>query len=36
MKDEQACEQLSEQVLREVVADKGYHSNEVLTGAAPA
>jgi transposase len=30
MKDEQACEQLSEQVLREVVADKGYHSNEVL------
>lgn len=30
MKDEQACEQLSKQVLREVVADKGYHSNEVL------
>ncbi len=30
MKDEQACQQLSEQVLREVVADKGYHSNEVL------
>ncbi len=30
MKDEQACELLSEQVLREVVADKGYHSNEVL------
>jgi len=30
MKDEQACEQLSEEVLREVVADKGYHSNEVL------
>lgn len=31
MADEQACEQLSEQVLREVVADKGYHSNDVLT-----
>jgi len=30
MKDEPACQQLSEQVLREVVADKGYHSNEVL------
>ena len=30
MKDETACGQLSEQVLREVVADKGYHSNEVL------
>jgi len=30
MKDEKACEQLSEQVLREVVADKGYHSNAVL------
>ena len=30
MKDEQACEKLSEQVLRETVADKGYHSNEVL------
>jgi transposase len=31
MKDQQACGKLSEQVLREVVADKGYHSNEVLT-----
>jgi transposase len=30
MKDEKACVQLSEQVLRESVADKGYHSNEVL------
>jgi transposase len=30
MKDDQACKQLSEQVLREVVADKGYHSNAVL------
>ena len=30
MKNEKACEQLSEQVLREAVADKGYHSNEVL------
>ena len=30
MKDEPACQQLSEQVLREVVADKGYHSNAVL------
>jgi transposase len=30
MKDETACEALSEQVLREAVADKGYHSNEVL------
>jgi transposase len=30
MKDEKACKQLSEQVLREVVADKGYHSNAVL------
>jgi transposase len=30
MKDKQACQQLSEQVLREVVADKGYHSNAVL------
>src|SRR5205085_4690177 len=30
MKNEKACEQLSEQVLREVVSDKGYHSNEVL------
>jgi transposase len=30
MKDDQACEKLSEQVLREVVTDKGYHSNEVL------
>jgi transposase len=31
MKDEAACEQISEQVLREIVGDKGYHSNEVLT-----
>jgi len=31
MQDEKTCENLSEQVLREVVADKGYHSNEVLT-----
>jgi len=31
MKDDRACQQLSEQVLREVVADKGYHSNAVLT-----
>ncbi|MBX3396690.1 MAG: transposase [Phycisphaerae bacterium] len=30
MADEKACEQLSEQVLKEVVADRGYHSNEVL------
>ena len=30
MKDDKACGRLSEQVLREVVADKGYHSNEVL------
>jgi transposase len=30
MKDETACEQLSEHALREVVADKGYHSNAVL------
>ena len=30
MKDDQACKQLSEQTLREVVADKGYHSNAVL------
>jgi transposase len=30
MKDQTACKQLSEQVLREVVADKGYHSNAVL------
>jgi len=30
MKDDQACQELSEQVLREVVADKGYHSNAVL------
>jgi transposase len=30
MKDETACGQLSEQVLREAVADKGYHSNAVL------
>lgn len=31
MKDEAACEKLSEQVLTEAVADKGYHSNAVLT-----
>jgi transposase len=31
MADEDACEQLSEAVLSEVVADKGYHSNAVLT-----
>jgi transposase len=30
MKDDAACAQLSEQVLREVVADKGYHSSAVL------
>ncbi|MBK8269282.1 MAG: hypothetical protein IPK83_13640 [Planctomycetes bacterium] len=30
MKDEAACEELSEQVLAEAVADKGYHSNDVL------
>jgi transposase len=30
MEDEKACQELSEQVLREVVADKGYHSNAVL------
>lgn len=30
-KDAEACGQLSEQVLKEVVADKGYHSNAVLT-----
>lgn len=29
--DAEACGQLSEQVLKEVVADKGYHSNAVLT-----
>lgn len=31
MADADACEQLSEAVLSEVVADKGYHSNAVLT-----
>lgn len=31
MKDEAACEQLSKHVLTEAVADKGYHSNAVLT-----
>jgi len=31
MKDAAACQQISEQVLTEVVGDKGYHSNEVLT-----
>jgi transposase len=30
MKDDQTYNELSEQVLREVVADKGYHSNAVL------
>jgi transposase len=30
MTDEVACENLSAQVLREVVTDKGYHSNAVL------
>jgi len=30
MQDEAACQQISEQVLCEVVGDKGYHSNEVL------
>jgi len=32
MTDEAACENLSEQVLREAVTDKGYHSNAVLKG----
>jgi transposase len=31
MKDEAACDQLSKQVLKEIVADKGYHSDKVLT-----
>ncbi len=31
MKDPQACDALNEQVLTEVVADKGYHSDKVLT-----
>lgn len=31
MKDAAACDQLSEHVLTELVADKGYHSNAVLT-----
>lgn len=31
MMDTEACERLSEQVLTELVADKGYHSNAVLT-----
>jgi transposase len=30
MEDEKACKNVSEQVLGEVVADKGYHSNAVL------
>ena len=30
MEDEKACAELSEQVLGEAVADKGYHSNAVL------
>ncbi|MEK7757165.1 MAG: transposase, partial [Planctomycetota bacterium] len=35
MEDEKACQELSEQVLREVVADKGYHSNAVLKDPCP-
>ena len=31
MEDEASCDKLSEHVLSEVVADKGYHSNAVLT-----
>ena len=31
MKNETAAEQIHEQVLTEIVADKGYHSNAVLT-----
>lgn len=31
MEDEKACSQLSLQVLKEVAADKGYHSDAVLT-----
>ena len=31
MKDAAACDRLSERVLSELVADKGYHSNAVLT-----
>ena len=34
MKDAAAAEQLNEQVLKELVADKGYHSNAVLTDCA--
>ena len=34
MKDAAACDQLSEHVLSELVADKGYHSNAVLTDCA--
>jgi transposase len=32
--DEEAAEQLGDEVLSEIVADKGYHSNAVLTGRA--
>ena len=35
MKDEKACAELSEQVLGEAVADKGYHSNPVLKDPCP-
>jgi transposase len=30
IEDEKACEALSDQILAEIVADKGYHSNAVL------
>lgn len=33
--DEQAGRHLSKQVMAEAVTDKGYHSNEVLTGVGP-
>lgn len=36
MQDEKAGAQVSEAVLREVVADKGYHSHAVLTGRREA
>lgn len=32
--DKEAAEQLGDEVLSEIVADKGYHSNAVLTGRA--
>lgn len=35
MEDEKACAELSEQVLREAVADKGYHSHAVLKDPCP-